>query len=127
MISKAGNHAKPESVPTQESIGRMWIPRVRALLTDGIRKMYTYRTMGRLVWLGMVLLAMIAIATVLVTPDPTDDVSGLLNSAHIHLLPSSNGSLALAVLNHTYRVALPQTSIHQDFSHLIDSICVRLC
>jgi hypothetical protein len=89
-------------------------------------KIYTLATVGCLVRSGIIVLAIVALATVLVTPDPTDDVSGLLNSAQIHFSLPCNGALVPAT-DDMRQIAPTQLTTQYDFSHLIDSICVRLC
>jgi len=82
---------------------------------------------GRVTRVGIVVLAMLALATVLVTPDPTDDVSGLLNRAQIHFSLPCNGALVPALMDELRQLASKQITIQHDSPDLIDSICVRLC
>ena len=83
--------------------------------------------MGRLVRVGIVVLAVVAIATVLATPDPTDDVSGVLNGAQIHFSLLCIGPLLVTATNLSHYIDSSLNSVHNDPSLLIDAICVRLC
>jgi hypothetical protein len=96
-------------------------------LTTGESPVYTLPVVGRVTRAGIVVLALIAITTVLVTPDPTDDVSGLLNSAQVHFSFPWQAGYFVSLLIDLHQVAPAQNAVDRDFSSLIDTICARLC
>lgn len=85
--------------------------------------------MGRAVQTAILLLIVVALFTVLVTPDPSDDVKGVLHKIHLELavllhcvhlqhVRSDPGTIA-AGLATLFRKSL--------VSELLDLNCARLC
>jgi hypothetical protein len=83
---------------------------------------------GTFVKVAVGLLIIVSVVTILVTPDPTDDVMGVMHQHQV-------ASFHLVFLNLIHGVALPVTSLlGNDASpeelhspDLLDLVCVRLC
>jgi hypothetical protein len=83
---------------------------------------------GTFVKVAIALLIVVSVVTILVTPDPTDDVLGVVHQHQV-------ATFHLVFLNLVYGVALAVTSalgndatseeLHS--ADLIDLVCVRLC
>lgn len=87
-------------------------------------------TMLRAAQIVLALLAAFAIALVLVTPDPTDDVPGILNGNHLDKIQK----LAVCSINLPaqqclmFRLPAPSNSHHRlTTSELFDLVCVYRC
>lgn len=82
--------------------------------------------MGTFVKVAVALLIVVSVATILVTPDPTDDVMGVM---HQHQVPT------VSLVSLIHGVSLPATpSLVSDAApeelhspDLLDLVCVRLC
>lgn len=86
--------------------------------------------MFRTAQIALVFLCVFAIALVLITPDPTDDVPGILNGSH----PDKIQKLAVCFINPPaqqcliFQLPAPQNSRHQlSTLELFDFACVYRC
>ena len=88
---------------------------------------YTGRIVKRLVWVGVMIVVVLAIAIVLITPDQTDDVRALLHKCHPQF------SLVTCLLLRTgmrfgqTAFNMPSYPAFHSSSGLIDITCVRIC
>ncbi|HEY1262955.1 MAG TPA: hypothetical protein VGF06_05490 [Terriglobales bacterium] len=72
-------------------------------------------------------LVILAVATILVTPDPADDVLGVLHKHHLmHVAPVFAGVLQPVLLLASFLPA-GLASRRSESADLFDLICVRLC
>ena len=85
--------------------------------------------MGRVQRVILVLLLVVTVATVLVTPDPTDDVQGLLHRPHVQfsLTILSLFRLSLGFLSSGILSCLQAPSHTAQTDELMNLLCVRLC
>jgi hypothetical protein len=103
---------KPECTPT---------------LDIGVRTGIYHRFVGNFVKVTVIVIAVLAVAAILVTPDPRDDVLGVLHKAQLSALHLSGAVLPLLLLSPILTMAQPAPSYHPDSSGLLDLVCVRLC
>lgn len=77
---------------------------------------------------AVILLVVVAVATILITPDPSDDVAGVLHAKHspisFTLFATLLKSLPLPVARVVSRDSLARREMHPD---LLDLVCARLC
>jgi hypothetical protein len=79
--------------------------------------------------IGIALLALVAVATVLITPDPTDDVQGVVHHlAKLHKLAvvASIPIKALAA-SQIGTIVSPDFLTNLPTASLLDLVCARLC
>jgi hypothetical protein len=85
--------------------------------------------MERGVKIGVAVLALLAVATVLITPNPTDDVQGIVH--HLGKLQklavlASIPLDALAGMQVRFLVS-PESAANPSAPNLVDLVCARLC
>ena len=84
--------------------------------------------MGTFLKFAVVLLVMLSVATILLTPDPTDDVMGVVHQhqvAAVHLVfLNLIHDVVLSVTPSLISDAAPEELHSPD---LLDLVCVRLC
>lgn len=96
-------------------------------LDIGVRTGIYHASVGNCVKVTVILIIVVAVAAILVTPDPNDDVPGLLHKAQVYAL-SLSGVISPLLLGLPVRsVAQPAPSYQPDSSGLLDLVCVRLC
>ncbi len=84
--------------------------------------------MGILVKVVLALLIVLSVATILATPDPTDDVMGVLHQQHMVL-----AQLVFLGLIHIVPLLITSSSVPDTPAeappslNLLDLVCVRLC
>jgi len=83
---------------------------------------------GTFVKLAIGLLVILSVVTILVTPDPTDDVMGVLHQHQAVIAPLVFLSLIHSVaLSVTSALGNDAASEELHSSELLDLVCVRLC
>ena len=79
--------------------------------------------------IGVAVLALLAVATVLITPDPTDDVQGILH--HLGKLQKLAvlASIPLKTLSGSQirSLAWRESAVNPAPPSLVDLVCARLC
>jgi len=87
--------------------------------------------MMRVVTIGLAVVVILSCATVLITPDPADDINGILHQDHSvrghKLLTAPYAQLrpfALATF-HSFNPLIP--TLHSSTPSLLALVCVRLC
>lgn len=84
--------------------------------------------MLRLAKVGLAIVIVVSVASILITPDPSDDVDGALQRQHfvkatvVPISASQSGSLLPVTLGFA-PVALRRSAL----ANLLDLVCVRLC
>jgi hypothetical protein len=79
--------------------------------------------------IGIALLALVAVATVLITPDPTDDVQGVVH----HLAKLQKLAVVASIPIKALAASQIGTIVSADFlmnlptASLLDLVCARLC
>jgi hypothetical protein len=85
--------------------------------------------MGRSVKIGVALLALLAVATVLITPNPTDDVQGIVH--HLAKLQrlAVVASIPLKALSELQirSFVWRESAMNPASLNLVDLVCARLC
>lgn len=80
--------------------------------------------------IALAVVVMLSCATVVITPDPVDDISGILHQHWVRghkLLAAPPARLRRFVLA-TFRLLNPQIpTLRSSTSHLLALVCVRLC
>jgi hypothetical protein len=84
--------------------------------------------MVRLAKVGLAIVIVVSVASVLITPDPSDDVDGVIatnNLRKVTVVPiSASQSQSLPPV--TFRFA-PVALHHSATYNVLDLVCVRLC
>ena len=84
--------------------------------------------MLRLAQVGLAIVIVVSVASILITPDPSDDVDGALQGKHlvkVILAPISvSKSQSLLPVTRTFGPVAVQ---RPTLSNLLDLVCVRLC
>jgi len=85
--------------------------------------------MGRFLSVFLVLLLVVAVTTILITPDPTDDVEGVVRSAHVQFslviltfFRNSIDSVSSAILSAQVGSIYPAQP-----DELMNLLCVWIC
>jgi len=84
--------------------------------------------MARLAKIGLAIVIVVSVASILITPDPTDDVNGLLQQRHVvkapvaRILPASSETVRPATAKFSPRKLRAQAQ-----TPLLDLTCVLLC
>lgn len=97
-------------------------------MQDGMLRRSTTKFLAAQI--ALALLAALAISLVLITPDPTDDVIGILNGSHLHRIQKLTFSFTIPQAQQCLVLGLlaPPNS-HQRLStlELFHLVCVRRC
>jgi len=87
--------------------------------------------MMRVLTIGLAVVVILSCATVLITPDPVDDVKGILCQRHSvrgHKLVAAPPAQLRPFLLATFRSFNPLIlTLHLSTPHLLALVCVRLC
>jgi len=83
--------------------------------------------MGQFFRAFVVIVVAVALATVLLTPDPNDDVNGLLHQQHVKFFLALQGLFLQAVESYASVCAADMISSSSRALELVDLNCVRLC
>jgi len=87
--------------------------------------------MMRVLTIGLAVVVILSCATALITPDPADDINGILHQHHSvgghKLLAASSAQLRPFVLAtfHSFNPLVP--TLHSSTPRLLALVCVRLC
>lgn len=94
-------------------------------IDNEVKSVYIGLNVGRSARVILIIVMVSAVATVLVTPDPSDDIQGLLHQPHVQI---SLGILCTQTIslnaNEPFR---PSFSSSSRSSELEDLLCVRIC
>jgi hypothetical protein len=92
----------------------------------------TLARMARVLTIALAVVVILSCATVLITPDPTDNISGILNQHSVRghkllVAPAGGGSLKPFVVAAFHLLGSPPPTLHSSTPHLLALVCVRLC
>jgi hypothetical protein len=96
-------------------------------LDIGVRTGLYHGSVGNFVKVALILIVVVAVATILVTPDPKDDVPGVLHKAQVYGLSLSSAVLQPLAVSPARAMAHLVPFYQPDSSGLLDLVCVRLC
>jgi hypothetical protein len=102
-------------------------PEYTPTLDIGVRTGIYHPFVGNFVKVTVIVIAVVAVAAILVTPDPKDDVLGVLHKAQLSALHLAGAALPLLLFSPIRTMAQPAPTYHPDSSGLLDLVCVRLC
>ena len=85
----------------------------------------------RILTIGLAVILIVSCAAILITPDPTDDVDGVIGQHHQLTLPNLEATVSAQLdlfVPPTPRSLFDITvDPHTCFANLLDLVCVRLC
>ena len=85
------------------------------------------RVAGRRFWVFLALLVVIAVATIVITPDPTDDVDGILRSHHPLRSPSLGESVGVWLVLFSLAALDASSPSIPTTPNLLRLICTSRC
>jgi len=84
--------------------------------------------MYRLAKIGLAIFIVVSVASILITPDPSDDVNGVLQQRHVVKVPPARIPPAQSSISHVLVVKTQPLSARTIVGpNLLDLVCVLLC